>query len=161
MKRSDIDSVTYTTRGLIFGVGAMLEIDARYDGPLSCDLETDFRSQTIKIFFRADGKNAISYLGLGRGCKISYPGEDFLEKRRYPITHWCDDHLTIYFGNRKYKEGDVLKVLPSMRSCTHPAGVMVRVVKVLQENDPKPYFCRTEEGRTEYWYAEEDLTDES
>lgn len=161
MKRQDENLVSYTTRGFLFGVSTAYRIEHDYGSVIACDVETDKKHKTIKFYFKPDGDHAVSSLGLGRGYKVSYPGEGFIQKKSYPITHWGEDHITVYYGNRKYKEGDLVRVKDNGRNCTHPAGITVKIIKALNIDDTKPYLCQTVEGYTAYWYAEEDLEDES
>ena len=57
--------------------------------------------------------------------------------------------------NRQMKIGDICIVRETGRNIQHPVGTRVKV-KIIAGYS-KPYYCESEEGKTAYWYKEEDL----
>lgn len=52
-------------------------------------------------------------------------------------------------------------IVISQHGSRHPVGTEVVVIHVNQsETDSKPILARAKEGRTEYWYAEDELSKE-
>lgn len=51
------------------------------------------------------------------------------------------------------KVGDLVCVIETNRNNTHPAGTIVEILLVSKdENDPKPYYAKSVEGKSCYWY---------
>lgn len=62
--------------------------------------------------------------------------------------------------NSKIRKGEHFIVI-SNEGQRHPVGTEVVVIHVNQSNtDAKPILARAREGRTEYWYAAEELAKE-
>ena len=58
------------------------------------------------------------------------------------------------------KKGEHYIVI-SQHGSRHPVGTEVVVIHVNpSETDSKPILARAKEGRTEYWYAEDELSKE-
>lgn len=58
------------------------------------------------------------------------------------------------------KKGEQYIVI-SQQGSRHPVGTEVVVIHVNpSETDSKPILARAKEGRTEYWYAEDELSKE-
>lgn len=57
------------------------------------------------------------------------------------------------------KIGDICIVKDTDRTTQHPAGSRVKIVLIAPEGygDDKPYYCKSEDGRTTYWYAGSEL----
>ena len=52
-------------------------------------------------------------------------------------------------------------IVISQQGSRHPVGTEVVVIHVNpSETDSKPILARAREGRTEYWYAEDELSKE-
>lgn len=57
------------------------------------------------------------------------------------------------------QKNDICKVITNRDGAhTHQIGTLVKVIVVgNKEIDPEPYYCQTLEGKSCYWYGEEDL----
>ena len=57
------------------------------------------------------------------------------------------------------QKNDICRVITDRDGThTHPIGTIVKVVMVgNRDRDPEPYFCQTTEGKSCYWYGEQDL----
>lgn len=57
------------------------------------------------------------------------------------------------------KIGDVCIVKETERNKQHPAGTRVKIVLIAPEGygDERPYYCKSEDGNTAYWYGVKDL----
>ena len=55
------------------------------------------------------------------------------------------------------KENDICKVLKD-KGRGHPKGSRVQIILVSRhDDDPEPYYCKSEDGATCYWYAADEL----
>ena len=57
------------------------------------------------------------------------------------------------------KIGDICIVHETGRSIQHPAGSRVKIILIAPEGygDERPYYCKSEDGNTTYWYAGSEL----
>ena len=57
------------------------------------------------------------------------------------------------------KVGDICIVHETGRNNQHPAGSRVKIILIAPEGygDERPYYCKSEDGETTYWYSEDSL----
>ena len=57
------------------------------------------------------------------------------------------------------QQNDICKVIKDKDSAhTHGVGAIVKVVMIGNKYiDPEPYYCKTVDGNTCYWYGEDEL----